>query len=495
MRRTRIWVPVVYLVLAVLFFALKPAWGEPGRKDPQEAIGTLKEIIEYIYEDHVKSPSLDTLVQGAIEGVLQALDDPYTEYLPPEELKNFTGSLDGDYVGVGIQLKESGDYPEVVAIIEGSPASGSGIEPGDLILKVDGQDVKGLSLAEVVQKIRGLEGTKVLLTVQRPGVKSFEIELVRKNINIPTVISKKLENRTGYIKIGSFGGHTSGEFKKALKELTSIGADKIILDLRDCPGGLLHQAVKVTGCFVENGSTVVKTEGKAEDQREFCTDSAPAAKGIGLAVLVNRSSASAAEIVAGALQDYRAAVIVGETTFGKGTVQTVIPLQNGGALKLTTARYCTPKGRALDGTGLLPDVQVLTPELQEAVAYSILNAPSPYRLVIDTASGEAALNGMRLRLPRPVLQRGGEVYLPLRFVFEAMGYRVDWREADGSIEIEGGGRRLYAKIDGSITGCGLDNWTGGTVLVENGASYLPLSVLGKTGFSVFRNENTITIEK
>ncbi len=495
MRKSRFLATVAVFLLAVFFFAFHPAFA--GRDEPEagETIGTLKEIIEYICEDHIKNPPMDALVRGAIDGVLEALDDPYTEYLPPEELKNFTGSLDGDYVGVGIQLKAGGDYPEVVGIIEGSPASGSGIEPGDLIIRVDGEDMAGFPLSEVVQKIRGPEGTKVRLTVRRAGRGNFEVELTRKSINIPTVVSKKLENGTGYIKIGSFGSHTAGEFKKALKELLGEGTDKLILDLRDCPGGLLQQVVKVAGCFLDKGSTVVRTEGKAEGQREFCTDTAPQAKGIPLAVLVNQSSASAAEILAGALQDYKAAVIVGEKTFGKGTVQTVIPLKNGGALKLTTARYCTPKGRALDGTGLLPDVQVLTPELQLALACRVLTQPSNYTLVLDTVKGEAELNGMKLQLSKPVLPRGETVYLPLRFVFEAMGYRVDWQEADGSIKVEGGNQRLYIGKDGRITADGLENNTAGSVFLENDTSYLPLFTLDKLGFRTSWNGNTITIEK
>lgn len=486
------------LLALILAFVLTFSIAGPSLAAENAAIGaeTFDEILNHIQTLHINNPDSDTLIRGAIEGLIDSLNDPYTEYMPPAELKDFNGSLDGDYVGVGMQLQPGEKYPKVIDTIENTPAREAGIKSGDLVIKVDGIDVSTEPLGKVVQKIRGPEGTKVRLTIRRDGTEDFEIELARANINTPTVNGKILDDGIGYIRINSFGAHTAGEFRKTLVGLTQQGATKLILDLRDNPGGILQAAVRISGNFIDPGQIVVSTVNRNGKRLEYRTEETPIGKGVPVAVLVNHNSASAAEILAGALQDYGAATLIGGQTYGKGTVQVVIPLESGGALKLTAAKYHTPKDRVIDGTGLSPDIQVLSPGLHTAVAQRYLKQLKQNTILFEMSKSEARVNGSAVQLRQTVVQRSGVTYLPLRFVFESLGYRVDWQPIDGGIKITGAEPEvIFYPGDGRVTAGGKDVAGAEPLLLEDGATYIPVSDLRLLNIHVKLDDNNITIEK
>lgn len=484
---------VLFLSFFLAFFLAGPSLAAENT-----AIGTdtFEEILDYVQTLHISSPDSDTLVRGAIEGLLDSLKDPYTEYLPPAELEDFSGSLDGDYVGVGLHLQPGERYPKVLDAIERSPASEAGIKPGDLVIKVDGVDISQESLGKVVQKIRGPEGTKVHLTIRREGAADLELELARANINTPTVNGKIMDDGIGYIRINTFGVHTAGEFKKSLDSLIQQGAKKLILDLSDNPGGILQAAVRISGNFIESGQVAVSTVDRSGKRLEYRTEEAPIAKGLPVVVLVNHDSASASEILAGALQDFGVATLIGGQTYGKGTVQAVIPLEAGGALKLTIAKYHTPKDRVIDGTGLSPDIQVLTPGLSVAVAQRYLTQTGKNTVVIDADKPDAWVNGSAVQLRQPAVQRLGATNLPLRFVFEALGCRVDWLAYDESIKITGSKSEIvYYPGDGRFTLGGQNVPGAEPLLYEDGNAYIPVSDLSLLNINVKLDGSNISIEK
>lgn len=491
MRKTTLLALILALVFTFCFAGTSLA-----AENPAASADTFEEILNHIETLHISKPDSDTLVKGAIEGLIDSLNDPYTEYMPPAYLKDFNGSLDGDYVGVGMQLQPGEKYPKVVDTIENTPAREAGITSGDLVIKVDGVDVSKEPLGKVVQKIRGPEGTKVRLTIRREGAEDFEVELARANINTPTVYGKILDDGIGYIRINTFGAHTAGEFRKSLASLIEQGATKLILDLRDNPGGILQSSVRISSNFVERGQVVVSTVDRNGKRMEYRTEEAPIGKGMSVAVLVNHNSASAAEILAGALQDYGTATLIGGQTYGKGTVQVVLPLKAGGALKLTAAKYHTPKDRVIDGTGLGPDIQVLTPGLHVAMAQRYLKKLASNKLIIETGKSEVLVNGSAVQLRQTAVQRSGATYLPLRFVFEALGYRVDWQSASGSIKITGyQSEAVFYPDDGRLTLGGQNVPGAEPLLIEEGATYIPVSDLGLLNINVKLDGSNITIEK
>jgi len=435
---------------------------------------------------HISNPQEDKLYEGAINGLLDTLADPYSEYMDPETLKDFTASLQGAFVGVGIELVPGEGYPRVLRIIENSPAEKAGIRAGDIITRVDKEDLFGESLPNIIQKIRGREGSPVKLTILRDG-ESLEFELLRSSLSLPSVYSELLGGGIGYISIKFFGGSTADEFRAALAELQQKGAEKLILDLRDDPGGYLQPAIEIAGNFIEKGKVIMSIVDSKQNRQTFYAEGDASAYNMPLAIIVNSSTASAAEILAGALQ-YYGADLIGDRTFGKGTIQTVIPLENGGALKLTTARYHIPGDRIIDNTGLEPDIQVLTPSLQLLAAINHLNAPQQTTIIFENGSGEASVNGTVVKLPQGPLLQDGVYYLPLRFVFEALGYEVDWYPDDGHIEVKyiQHARSLSEGHNVTITG---------SIINSNGITYIPLTVLKQFNLKTNIINDRITVEK
>ncbi|MDR3604963.1 MAG: S41 family peptidase [Syntrophaceae bacterium] len=300
------------------------------------------------------------LIQGAISGMLQSLD-PHSSYLTEDMFKELQVETKGEFGGLGIEITLDGGILTVVSPIEDTPAFKAGIKPGDKIIKINGEPTKNITLHTAVQQMRGPKGSKVTLTIMREGFKKLkDFSITRDIIHVHSVKKQALEPGYGYVKIVSFQETTDTDLMAAIKDLET--GDKrlkgLVLDLRNDPGGLLDQAVKVSNLFIDKG-LIVYTDGRVKDQRmEFRASPAGTHYKFKIAVLINEGSASASEIVAGALQDHDRALVLGTKSFGKASVQTIIPLDNGSGLRLTTAYYYTPKGRHIQKTGILPDVDM-----------------------------------------------------------------------------------------------------------------------------------------
>ena len=328
---------------------------------PLEELRTFAEVLDRIKAAYVEPVDDKTLLENAIKGMLSNLD-PHSAYLEPEAYAELQESTSGEFGGLGIEVGIEDGFIKIISPIDDTPASKAGIQPGDLIIKIDGQPTKGLSMTEAVDKMRGKAGSKILLTLVREGGQPFDVELQRAVIKVKSVKSQLLEGHYGYLRISQFQVNSGEEVGKALAALKKQNGGKklsgIVLDLRNNPGGVLQAAVEVTDHFLKKG-LIVYTKGRiANSELRFSADPADASEGVPLVVLINGGSASASEIVAGALQDHKRGVLMGTDSFGKGSVQTVLPLNNDRALKLTTALYFTPNGRSIQAQGIVPDIEV-----------------------------------------------------------------------------------------------------------------------------------------
>lgn len=328
---------------------------------PLTELQVFAEVFDQIKKNYVKEISDASLLEHAIEGMLAGLD-PHSAYLAPDMFKDLQISTTGEFGGLGIEVTLEDSFVKVVSPIDDTPAQKAGIQPGDAIIKIDDVPVKGLSLREAAEKMRGKEGTKVTLTIVRIQVdKPLIFTLVRELIQVKSVKGKLLEEGYGYIRISQFQVNTARDVTTHLKNLNKTSRTPlkgIILDLRNNPGGVLKSAVEVADLFLNEG-LLVYTEGRIENSdMKFNATRGDLLKGAPIVAIVNGGSASAAEIVAGALQDHRRAITVGTKSFGKGSVQTVLELKNDRALKLTTALYYTPSGRAIQAEGIVPDITV-----------------------------------------------------------------------------------------------------------------------------------------
>lgn len=325
-----------------------------------EKLKILADVLAIVERNYVEPVKVNNLIQGAINGLLETLD-PHSSFMTPEVYKEMQTETRGSFGGIGFEITIRDKVLTVVAPIEDTPAYRAGIQSGDQILRINGKTTKGINLIDAVKLMRGPEGTQVTITIMRQGfTEPKDITLTRAIIPIRSVRHKMLEEGFGYIKINQFIEKTHADMVKALEKLEGKeGTLKgLILDLRNDPGGLLEQAVKVADEFLESG-LIVYTEGRVESQKmKFYAQKKTKGRDYPLIVLVNGGSASAAEIVAGALQDHGRAVILGSPTFGKGSVQTIIPLEDGSAVRLTTARYYTPNGRSIQAQGITPDIIV-----------------------------------------------------------------------------------------------------------------------------------------
>lgn len=331
---------------------------------PRNAYESLEEfsrVLNIIEKSYVEEVDTDEVVQGAIKGMLSSLD-PHSSYLKPEDFKELTLETKGSFTGIGIEITIKDGFLTVVSPIEGTPAFKEGLKAGDKIIKINDEPTKDMSLMESVKKLRGPKGTDVTISIFREGwTELHDVKITRDVIPLHSVKSKLLEDGYPYIRIINFQERTTKDFKKALKELGQKGEIKgLIIDLRNNPGGLLDQSVQVADVFIDEG-VIVSTKGRIKDQnRVYKARKNSAVYNFPIVVLVNEGSASASEIVAGALKDHKKAIIVGAQTFGKGSVQTIIRMDDGGGLRLTTARYYTPNGTSIQATGIVPDVLIPT---------------------------------------------------------------------------------------------------------------------------------------
>lgn len=324
-----------------------------------EDLRSFVDVLNVIKKNYVDEVKTKDLVSGAIKGMLSSLD-PHSGYMSPEAFKEFQVETKGEFGGLGIQISMKDGILTVIAPIEDTPAYKAGIKAGDKILKIDGESTKNMSIQDAVSKMRGPKGKPVTLNVFREGwTEPKDFPIVRDIIKIKSVKAKMLKDDIGYVKLTQFQEMTSDDLAKALRDLKEKGMKSIILDLRNDPGGLLNSAVDVSGQFLPAKKLVVYIKGRTGDKVEYFTDGDdPSYTDLPMVVLVNQGSASASEIVAGALKDWNRAVIVGVQTFGKGSVQTLIPLSDGAGLRLTTAKYYTPSGVSIQNVGITPDIIV-----------------------------------------------------------------------------------------------------------------------------------------
>ena len=332
-----------------------------------EELKVFTDVLGLLQKEYVEETNSKDLMYGAIKGMLETLD-PHSAFMPPNMYKEMQEETKGRFEGLGIEITAKEGVLTVVSPIEDTPAFKAGILAGDQILKIDGDSTKNLTLMDSVKRMRGPKGTQVTITIMREGfTKPREFTLTRDVIPVRSVRHELLEKQYGYIRLSQFQEKTEGELDKALKTLEeeSKGSMKgLVLDLRNNPGGLLDQAVKVADRFIESG-LIVSMEGRREDQKmKFFAHSQGTIARYPLIVLVNGGSASASEIVAGAIQDHGRGILVGTQTFGKGSVQTIFPLKDGSGLRLTTARYFTPNGRSIQAKGIIPDI-IVKPSLPE----------------------------------------------------------------------------------------------------------------------------------
>ncbi|AGL01112.1 S41 family peptidase [Desulfoscipio gibsoniae] len=475
---------ILTCAILLVFSCFKPA---QAARDLESGAALVVELMDLMHEYHLNNPDAAVLTGGAIQGLLDSLEDPYAEYFSAEELKGFTDTLNGDLQGIGIEMLAGEEYPNVFRVIPDTPAAKGGILAGDIIVAVDGQDIAGWTLADVVDKVRGPIDSKVVLTIQR-GDDTLEFSLQRADIHVPSVNYEMLAGKTGYINLTSFGASTGREFEEALRNLKSTGMESLIIDLRYNGGGLLEEAVDILSNFVAGDTLAVVTVDGQGNRGEIRTWDKPGAASLPMVVLVNELSASASELLAGALQDYELAALVGNVTFGKGVVQTIIPLSSGGALKITVSKYLTPTGRDIDAVGLIPDHYVVAEELQREIAWQILHPEDTPDLTLEPGTGRAVLNGRALEMTINVEKEGSIYKLPLRPVLEAMLYQVYWN--DGVIRVFSGQEEVWS-IDPSRGGSNEQS----DIFLKDGVSYLTENILKQLNIVISKEEDQITLTR
>jgi carboxyl-terminal processing protease len=336
----------------------------------------------------------DTLIEGAINGMLTSLD-PHSNYLNSKNFDDMKVQTRGEFGGLGIEVAMESGLVKVVSPIDDTPAARAGLKPGDLITNLNGEAVQGMTLPEAVEKMRGPVNSEITLTIRREGRDPFDVKLTRANIKIQSVHSHLENGNVGYVRVSSFNEQTDVGLNAAMKSLKQQSNNKligVILDLRNNPGGLLDQAVAVSDAFLDKGEIVSTRGRRAEDAQRYDARPGDIANGLPVVVLINGGSASASEIVAGALQDHHRAILVGTRSFGKGSVQTIIPLPGHGAMRLTTARYYTPSGRSIQAKGIEPDITIEAAKIEKPAADNGKAAADKDKTKPDTAAEQGTVD-------------------------------------------------------------------------------------------------------
>jgi carboxyl-terminal processing protease len=366
--------PAILLLVGIAIgFFLAAQWVPNVSAVPRqdyESLEAFTNILSIVKKNYVEDVNTKSLVGGAINGMLSSLD-PHSAYLTPDLYKELQMDTQGRFGGLGIEITIRGGILTVVSPIEDTPAAKAGVKPGDQIFKIEDEFTKDMTLVDAVKKMRGPKGTKITISVRREGVADLiNFTLMRDTIRVQSVRSRNLEEGYGYIRLAQFQERSDRDLHRAVEKLAAekAGLKGLVLDLRNNPGGLLTQAVRIADLFLDSGM-IVYTEGRIESQKQkYFAQKEGSWLDFPVVVLVNGGSASASEIVAGALQDHKRAVVLGTKTFGKGSVQTILPLDDSSALRLTTARYFTPKGRSIQAMGIVPDIIVESIPQQEAKA-------------------------------------------------------------------------------------------------------------------------------
>ena len=347
---------IIFLIITIFFFQK----GFSDNSDIYKKIDLFGEVLEKINQEYVDDVDQSKSMDAAINGVLQSLD-PYSAYMTPESFEGMQTETSGEFGGLGIEVGMEAGVVKVISPIDNTPASKAGLKAGDYIVKIDNVQVQGKTLMEAVDLMRGPVGSSIEITVRRRDVKKAIIfNITREVIQVQSVKSELINNNIGYIRLTSFNENSSEQIKKKIDKLKkNIDLKGYILDLRNNPGGLLSQAIKISDFFLENGEIVSTKSRKISENRKWFAKKGDITGGKTLIVLINYGSASASEIVAGALKDHKRAIILGENSYGKGSVQSIIPLQNKGAIRLTIAKYYLPSGKSISEVGVTPDIEVI----------------------------------------------------------------------------------------------------------------------------------------
>ena len=324
-----------------------------------DKIDLFGEVLDKINKEYVEEVNQSDAMDAAINGVLQSLD-PYSAYMSPELFEEMQTETSGEFGGLGIEVGMEAGVVKVISPIDNSPAEQAGVKAGDYIVKINGVQVQGKTLTEAVELMRGPVGSPIEITIRRIGEKkSFVFEIIREIIEVKSVKSELIDDKVGYIRLTSFNENSADQIKDIVKKFKKENnIDKYILDLRNNPGGLLSQAIRISDFFLDNGEIVATKGRKSNENRKWFAKKGDIINGETLLVLINYGSASAAEIVAGALKDHKRAIIVGENSYGKGSVQSIIPLKNKGAIRLTISKYYLPSGKSISGEGVTPDIVI-----------------------------------------------------------------------------------------------------------------------------------------
>jgi len=367
------------VLLTLTLYACDSAGAGTGAY-PSEAgdLALIQEAMKQVQRNYVAPVTDGELTKDALKGMLTRLD-PHSDYMDQDQYQQMSAVTRGQFGGIGVELTLEGKVPEVISPIDGTPAAEAGIEPGDRIVRVDGQPTTGMDAEEIVKRLRGPAGSRVVLTITRNDRAPFDVALTRNVIRVVSVKSDLKRDNIGYARVTTFTENTAPELAAAIVRMKAQAQGRLngfVLDLRNDPGGLLDAAIDVTGVFLDGG-VVVTTRGRntADDHLYRAPATGDQLRGVPIVVLINSASASAAEIVAGALQDHHRATVMGTRSFGKGSVQTIIPLEGRGALRLTTALYYTPSGRSIQGQGISPDIVVNVPKNQQ-VANAVISFES-----------------------------------------------------------------------------------------------------------------------
>ena len=347
---------LIFLFVSIFFF--QKSFSE--NNDIYKKIDLFGEVLEKISKEYVDDVDQSKSMDSAINGLLQSLD-PYSAYMTPESFENMQTETSGEFGGLGIEVGMEAGVVKIISPIDNTPASKAGLKAGDYIVKINDTQVQGKSLMEAVDLMRGPVGSGIEITVRRRGVKKALIfDIIREVIEVQSVKSELFNSNVGYIRLTSFNDNSSNQIKQKIKKLNKNRDLKgYILDLRNNPGGLLSQAIKISDFFLENGEIVSTKSRKISENRKWFAKKGDLTNGKTLIVLINYGSASASEIVAGALKDHKRAIILGENSYGKGSVQSIIPLKNKGAIRLTIAKYYLPSGKSISEVGVTPDIEII----------------------------------------------------------------------------------------------------------------------------------------